>query len=237
MLLGAASTVILDHHVTAQADLEQFRITLRDDLSLSVHMVPGMLRDLSAMGRPPCVAFFDMDQSGAALTWRFCFPDTPTPWLIRLVEDRDLWRFNLDQTEAFSSLLRSHDYDFETWNDIHEALEDQEGHDILMLEARGILRFYQQQVKKQAASAYWTSIAGHDVPTVNCFNQLFASDVGHALLDAFPAAPFVATWSAVDGAMGFSLRSQDHRLDVSQIARRFGGGGHRNAAGFTLPRP
>jgi phosphoesterase RecJ-like protein len=33
-----------------------------------------------------------------------------------------------------------------------------------------------------------------------------------------------------------SLRATDNRIDVSQIAREFGGGGHRQAAGFTTDR-
>jgi bifunctional oligoribonuclease and PAP phosphatase NrnA len=36
-----------------------------------------------------------------------------------------------------------------------------------------------------------------------------------------------------DGRRKVSLRATDERVDVSQIARGFGGGGHRQAAGFT----
>ena len=36
-----------------------------------------------------------------------------------------------------------------------------------------------------------------------------------------------------DGRRKVSLRATDARIDVSQIARKFGGGGHRQAAGFT----
>ena len=36
-----------------------------------------------------------------------------------------------------------------------------------------------------------------------------------------------------DGRRKVSLRATDDRIDVSQIARGFGGGGHRQAAGFT----
>ena len=34
--------------------------------------------------------------------------------------------------------------------------------------------------------------------------------------------------------MQFSLRSENRRVDVSGVATHFGGGGHRNAAGFTI---
>jgi phosphoesterase RecJ-like protein len=41
----------------------------------------------------------------------------------------------------------------------------------------------------------------------------------------------------VDGRRKVSLRATDKRVDVSIIARGFGGGGHRQAAGFTTDVP
>ena len=40
-----------------------------------------------------------------------------------------------------------------------------------------------------------------------------------------------------DGRRKVSLRATDGRVDVSRIAREFGGGGHRQAAGFTTELP
>ena len=42
---------------------------------------------------------------------------------------------------------------------------------------------------------------------------------------------------ADDGRRKVSLRATDGRVDVSAIAREFGGGGHRQAAGFTTDMP
>ena len=69
------------------------------------------------------------------------------------------------------------------------------------------------------------------IPSVNC-GKIYASDVGHALLKAFPDAPFAMAWCEEAGVRYVSLRSEDSRRDVSEIARTYGGGGHRNAAGF-----
>ena len=38
-----------------------------------------------------------------------------------------------------------------------------------------------------------------------------------------------------DERIAVSLRSKGDRYNVAEVARRFGGGGHRNAAGFKLP--
>ena len=40
-----------------------------------------------------------------------------------------------------------------------------------------------------------------------------------------------------DGLRKVSLRATDGRVDVSRIAREFGGGGHPQAAGFSTPLP
>ena len=46
--------------------------------------------------------------------------------------------------------------------------------------------------------------------------------------------PFaVCYWDTLQGRV-FSLRSTDDGMDVSEIAKQYGGGGHRNAAGFTV---
>jgi nanoRNase/pAp phosphatase (c-di-AMP/oligoRNAs hydrolase) len=41
-------------------------------------------------------------------------------------------------------------------------------------------------------------------------------------------------WDTPNGRV-FSLRSTDDGPDVSEIAKRYGGGGHRNASGFQMP--
>jgi hypothetical protein len=41
-------------------------------------------------------------------------------------------------------------------------------------------------------------------------------------------------WDAPTGRV-FSLRSNAYGVDVSEVAKQYGGGGHRNAAGFSVP--
>jgi len=50
------------------------------------------------------------------------------------------------------------------------------------------------------------------------------------------AAPFAACYYDRPDARVFSLRSRgEDGLDVAEIAASYGGGGHRNAAGFQMP--
>lgn len=73
------------------------------------------------------------------------------------------------------------------------------------------------------------TIGGHRVPVANVPYTL-TSVMGHLLAER---APFAACyWDTLEGRV-FSLRSQKDGLDVSQVAKLFGGG-HKNAAGFRV---
>lgn len=103
-----------------------------------------------------------------------------------------------------------------------------------VVEAGAMQRFFDQKVAEIGRLARRGLIDGHEVPLCNC-PPMFASEVGHWLLEENPFASFVACYSDQGKSRGYSLRSQDGRLNVSEIARKFGGGGHRNAASFGVP--
>lgn len=236
MAFVARSIVVLDHHKTARDDLAPFALEHSDGSAggLCVEEVNGLLEDFAELGRPRIVALFDMERSGARMTWDFCHFGAAVPPLIRYVEDRDLWRFAMSDTRAFSLWLRAHKYDFRVWDRISAQLARPDDASAILLQATAIEGFYDQMIDRMAAGAFPHTIDGHMVPTVNCPGQ-FASDVGHRLLELNAAAPFVATYSDRYNGRGYSLRSEDGRIDVSAVAKRYGGGGHRNAAGFEVP--
>jgi nanoRNase/pAp phosphatase (c-di-AMP/oligoRNAs hydrolase) len=104
----------------------------------------------------------------------------------------------------------------------------------LVEDGKAILRSHSANIEKFIADAYVDTINGHMVPIVNVPYH-YASDTAHALLQKYPEAPFTACWfRRGDGMIQYSLRSEDSRKDVSAIAKSFGGGGHRNAAGYQV---
>lgn len=226
----AKSIVIIDHHKTAEADLAPFALGPPRSVSITPEHIPDILRDLADLDRPPIIAWFDMDQSGAVMAWEFTHPDAMRPFFLSLVEDRDLWRFRYgEQTKQFSAALRTYPMDFKTWDRLMSKPRE------LVNEGEGILRAHNANIQKFMADCYMGKIDGHLVPIVNVPYH-YASDMAHALLTRFPGSPFTACWfRRGDGMIQYSLRSEDSRLDVSEIAKKFGGGGHRNAAGYQLP--
>jgi len=220
----AMTVLILDHHKTAAADLAGIKYP-------EENYDPATWRNKweGAM-EWPVRAVFDMERSGAQIAWDYFFEGEPRPEMIDLIGDRDLWRFQYgDRTKQFSAALRTYPQTFEAWDKIARYPEG------LIDEGKGILRSHNANIAKFLADAYVGDIAGHRVPIVNVPYH-YASDTAHALLQAHPEAPFTACWfRRGDGMVQYSLRSEDSRLDVSEIAKTFGGGGHRNAAGYQVP--
>jgi hypothetical protein len=220
----ARDITILDHHKTAQADLQTYAIfnpVNADDID--------QVLAATQPGLGPIRAEFDMSRSGAVMAWQFVFPGTPVPMFLQLIQDRDLWKFEFgNDTKQFSAALRTYPMEFATWYDLGlrwgELVED----------GKAILRSHTANIQKFCKDAYHDYIGAHYVPIVNVPYH-YASDTAHALLQVFPEAPFTACWfRRGDGMVQYSLRSEDSRQDVSEIAKQFGGGGHRNAAGYQV---
>lgn len=217
----AMTILILDHHKTAAADLDG--IAFPED-----GYDPATWRHKwESWCKWPVRAIFDMDRSGAQIAWDYFFDGEERPFFIDLIGDRDLWRFQHgDRTRQFSAALRTYPMTFEQWDRI--AANPQK----LIDEGEGILRAHNANIAKFIGDAYFDDVGGHRVPVVNVPYH-YASDTAHALLSKYPDAPFTACWfKRGDGLTQWSLRSEDARLDVSEIAKSHGGGGHRNAAGF-----
>ena len=165
---------------------------------------------------------FDGSQSGAVLAWKHFHPDTPVPELLRYVMDRDLWRHELPDSREVSAALASYPMDFQVWSGLEPRRLAEEGVSIRRYQARaaGVL----------ADQARLETMAGHRVPVANA--PVLGSEVGEELLKRHPEAPFAAMYfDRGDGVRQWSLRSRPD-FDVSEVARRFQNGGHRQAAGF-----
>ena len=227
---SAHSIVVLDHHKTARAELHEWgSSTPPSNLGTRLAETDFEISHCLMQNCLPIIAWFDMEKSGARLAWEFCWPNEDVPALILAVEDRDLWRFALRDTKEISAALRTYEHSFEQWDAFAADLSS------LRSDGAAILRGHQKNIGAFLANAYKAKVGGHFVPVVNVPYH-YASDAAHELLQRDPGAPFAAAWfRRGDGTIQWSLRSEDNRVDVSEIAKAFGGGGHRNAAGFQAP--
>jgi nanoRNase/pAp phosphatase (c-di-AMP/oligoRNAs hydrolase) len=97
-------------------------------------------------------------------------------------------------------------------------------------EGAAILRREQQIIKDHVAAAYEAELAGHHILACNA-TTLFSDIAG----EMAKGRPFGLCWfDRADGKRQYSLRSDEQGVDVSEVAKQFGGGGHKHAAGFAL---
>ena len=91
MIEDANSLLIIDHHITAQNDLIE---------------IPNENK------------IFDMNHSGAYLTWKYMFSDDNIPMLIRYIEDRDLWKHEVPDSKYFFARFKDLPFDFNIYNEL-----------------------------------------------------------------------------------------------------------------------
>ena len=174
---------------------------------------------------------FDMDHSGAFLAWDHLFSDGNVPLLIRYVDDRDLWKWKLDSTEEILSAVDSFERTFENWDMLHGFLYAEESVRWKRVKTmgEGILQYKKNLIKSLMRNAYRANIMGKVVPIINI--PFFQSEVAAELA---LMADYAAAYYFDGEAYRFSLRSKEGGDDVSLIAAKFGGGGHKNASGFLI---
>lgn len=201
MLESANSIIILDHHKSA-------------------------IEDLQDLEHPKLTKVFDMNRSGAMITWQHYLPKGAVPMLVQMVEDRDLWRFTLEGSREVAAAVFSYEYLFENWDLLFNTkISD------LIKAGKDIERKHFKDIKELlAVTQRRLVVGGINVPAAN-LPYTMSSDAGHIMaLDE----PFAVCYYDKPTGRNFSLRSNDKGMDVSQIAAIYGGGGHRNAAGFEV---
>ena len=245
----AESVVQIDHHASA-----------RQPWAGRLKKAPD---GRESFGHPslPLTVIFDLGKSGARLAWEYFRPAQPVPLLVRHIEDTDLWRFALPGTRAFSRALRLRPFEFAIWDELvrRMANADTADYKAFLAEGEAIERFFQIEIARLAQSPLimparlrgepldplqarrhglpaisdgertWRAIDGLAINA----SALFASELANRLAEQ--SGSFGLIWQlGADGEAKVSLRAAG-KVDVAEIATRYGGGGHPNAAGFRMP--
>lgn len=220
LLTANRHTIVLDHHKTAEAELA----------------------DLRGLGVDPII-MFDMAQCGAVLAWRYLHAGLPVPTLFRYIQARDLWQWesvpDAREVDACIRLLTSEVQGYENQIGVLRDLLTKMADDILvddMVNAgRALLRQRSADCQTAARSSKVFTIGDRQVAVMNQTGQI--SEVGEAMLRYHPHANYSASYFIKAGSLLaiFSLRSRvGDGVDVSEVAKTMGGGGHACAAGCQI---
>jgi len=171
---------------------------------------------------------FDMTKSGALLAWEWFHPGKEPPKFIQYIQDRDLWKWELPYSKEFAAAFDMVPFEFEEF----EKFEDDSVFDDAVKRGSYVLAYSKTVVKKVCEKAAPRKFEGNSVMVVNASHWM--SEIGARLS---PDCDFAMIWyyDHVDRNIKVSLRAFHDHVDVSEISKRFGGGGHKKAAGFQLP--
>jgi len=209
----ANNVILLDHHKSALEDLW----------------------DLNSSKINFDMSFATTEKSGAMIAWDYVKQKEnhkrKIPQILKHIEDRDLWKFELPHTKEIMSAVFSYDKTLESYDKLmrlsSKGIKDLISVGTVLerkfnLDITGLIR----QCKRIV------DFEGHKVPMAN-LNGMYASEAGNIMSENFP---FAVTYYDTAIHRVFSLRSRETGTDVSELATKFGGGGHKHAAGFKVDR-
>lgn len=171
-------------------------------------------------------ALFDMERSGVGLAWDYLFGAT-RPFWVDYTEDMDLWNWALPNSQEINAFLMVQPRIKEVWDAlirVHNATSAADA-------GIGVRQYIEYYTRSVVAEAQEGMLEGLKTAVLN-IPYAGVSEAGNALCKT--GYPIALCWfERGDGIIQFSLRG-DGSVDVSAIAKSFGGGGHHNAAGFQL---
>jgi oligoribonuclease NrnB/cAMP/cGMP phosphodiesterase (DHH superfamily) len=217
----AKKVVILDHHDTAYAKWQNVKLA-----------EPHMYRYMP-------------ERSGVGVTWCWFFGALlEMPQALQLVQDRDLWQFQMYGTKEFHEVALSHglldtvpaqedwlgrmvNYEIGLAGDLTEVLKES-----IMAEGQAILRSKKQTLQMLLKRARVVNFMGYEVPLCQVPYDL-RSEAGFWLSLKYPfSITYDDNWAT--GERRYSVRSNKKTgISVLPIGEAHGGGGHKHAVGWT----
>jgi len=205
----AKNVLVLDHHKTAVAELSHMNQSNK---------------------------VFDMGHSGAYITWVYFNGLNNIPLLIKYIQDTDIWLKKMEFTNEIHAYLSSIEKEMPGY---YELLDE----DVLMSKVsigESILKQQDIDITKFLKNSYTKSIKIKDKNYVmsvsECPVYKYKSELGSRMISYHRECDFamIYNFDEENNKTCISLRSENSRADVSEIAALYGGGGHRNASGISF---
>jgi oligoribonuclease NrnB/cAMP/cGMP phosphodiesterase (DHH superfamily) len=176
-----------------------------------------------------------VEDAACVLTWQTFFPTRPIPDAVKYIGDRDTWRFDFEQTAAFCEGLYQEETNPSN-DDLWSALLEGEPDLINRLRERGHilhgarLKSIERGIHR---SAFEVTFEGFRTLAINLRGS---GEIGEYIRKKGYEIGYCYYEAEQDGNLTTFVTLYSDQVDVSEIARRFGGGGHEGAAGFSLER-
>ena len=171
----------------------------------------------------------NMKRSASVLVWQYFFPKKKIPKLLLYVEDIDFWKFKKPYAREILATINLTDLDFKKWDKLTKEIENSKSRNKYIQIGKKIVEYQDKAIEAMVQEAKEAKFGKYKTLVVN--SSILISELGDALIKKKP--PMAVIWFEAGGEKRISLRSNG-KVDVSKIAEKYGGGGHKKAAGFAL---
>jgi len=218
----------IDHHVTAIDAYEE-----------NINIFQIAVDGLEIQGKR------EIGKAGCELTWEYLYPEKEIPLVVKLLADYDVWRNNLEDWETDVlplqySLINIKAEQNWRWEKLIASV------DAVYSEIKNgrLILTYQDELNADFCKqyAFETFIDNFNVPVDDqgnpprykaiCLNtpqkgsRIFKSIWNSEKYDV------MCKFNYAGNKWEYSLYTEKDNIDVSEIAKKYGGGGHKGAAGF-----
>lgn len=168
--------------------------------------------------------------AACVLTWKYFYPNIKVPQIVEMLGDFDVWDFSkygkdLDKLQCGITLYNT-DPESSNWN---KWLEDKTLS--LLLEEGEIALKYRTNFYRELISSYSFSTKFEGYDAICCNAGLNGSQIFDSIKDSYD---IMLTFIFDGEKFNISLYTKKDNIDVSEIAKKYGGGGHKKASGFSI---
>jgi nanoRNase/pAp phosphatase (c-di-AMP/oligoRNAs hydrolase) len=176
---------------------------------------------------------FDKEFSGGYLAYRYFFPEKEVPLFLQYISEGDTYLLRLKDYEKYMPIVYARDATFENFDELERLFEIEEGRRHLETLSKIIAEYKGKLLRPIVDSIHFVSFEGVIMPAVNATLPIDErSEALHLIYEKYPPVALMYRYDA--GEWKCSLRSNG-TFDCTVIATKYGGGGHKESAGFALP--
>jgi len=135
------------------------------------------------------------------------------------------------RAEDFLAFSQTVPFKFDRWDKIIEDFEDEKKRKKLLDKGKNLLEYQKRLIEEVLEGGEEVDFEGHRTFVVN--SPVLSSQIGNTIVNK--GYEIGVIWAHSNDVLKISLRSdKEGKVHVGEIAQKYGGGGHKSAAGFTL---
>ncbi len=222
--------VIVDFSVTTENGLSDlYEIT--EDIIWIDHHISAINKDGHFVDSGKIRGLLSVEKAACELTWDYFFPSLEMPYSVKLIGDHDVWKFAYgDDTRFFQSGLYLHDSSLESglWEPLLDSKEMADKQMALIIKEGEIVYQFRNLKDRSDINSYGYPVdfEGYKAIACNVKGNSYLFEGVKEKYDLFLSYIYTGTQYKV------SLFTPRDDIDLSEIVAKYGGGGHRKAAGF-----